>query len=103
MISIISGGGGVGKSSLINAVAKWSENIVDSTGALNFDRVPERLGIIGAGVIGLELGSVWSRLGAEVTVIEAMYDFLPIVDKQISRECHREFKKQGLDIHSTVF
>ena len=80
-------------------VAKWSENIVDSTGALNFDRVPERLGIIGAGVIGLELGSVWARLGAEVTVIEAMDDFLPIVDKQISKECHREFKKQGLDIH----
>ena len=80
-------------------IAKWSENIVDSTGALNFESVPERLGIIGAGVIGLELGSVWSRLGAEVTVIEAMDDFLPIVDKQISKECHREFKKQGLDIH----
>jgi dihydrolipoamide dehydrogenase len=80
-------------------IAKWSENIVDSTGALNFETVPERLGIIGAGVIGLELGSVWSRLGAEVTVIEAMDDFLPIVDKQISKECHREFKKQGLDIH----
>ena len=80
-------------------IAKWSENIVDSTGALKFDKVPKRLGIIGAGVIGLELGSVWSRLGAEVTVIEAMDDFLPIIDKQISKECHREFKKQGLDIH----
>ena len=80
-------------------IAKWSKNIVDSTGALNFTEVPKKLGIIGAGVIGLELGSVWSRLGSQVTVIEAMDDFLPIVDKQISKECHREFKKQGLDIH----
>ena len=72
--------------------------IVDSTGALEFDEVPGRLGVIGAGVIGLELGSVWSRLGSEVVIIEAQDVFLPIVDEQISRDSKREFKKQGLDI-----
>ncbi len=72
--------------------------IVDSTGALEFDKVPKRLGVIGAGVIGLELGSVWSRLGAEVVVIEALEDFLPTVDKQIAREASKILKKQGLDI-----
>ena len=56
------------------------EVIVDSTGALSFDQVPKRLGIIGAGVIGLELGSVWQRLGAEVVILEALPDFLPAVD-----------------------
>ncbi|QQD19831.1 dihydrolipoyl dehydrogenase [Spongiibacter nanhainus] len=72
--------------------------IVDSTGALDFDSVPKRLGVIGAGVIGLELGSVWSRLGSEVVVIEALPDFLPMVDKQIGKEAAKVFKKQGLDI-----
>ena len=75
------------------------ENIVDSTGALAFDQVPARLGIIGAGVIGLELGSVWQRLGAEVTVLEAMDTLLPMVDQQIAREAAKQFNKQGLDIH----
>lgn len=72
--------------------------IVDSTGALEFQAVPKRLGVIGAGVIGLELGSVWSRLGSEVIVIEALSDFLPAVDKQIAKEAAKVFKKQGLDI-----
>ncbi|MBL4607204.1 MAG: dihydrolipoyl dehydrogenase [Pseudomonadales bacterium] len=73
-------------------------NIVDSTGALEFTEVPKRLGVIGAGVIGLELGSVWRRLGAEVVVLEAMDDFLPLVDKQIAKEAQKQFKKQGIDI-----
>ena len=72
--------------------------IVDSTGALEFQSVPKRLGVIGAGVIGLELGSVWSRLGAEVTVLEAMDSFLPMVDKAIAKETQKLLKKQGLDI-----
>ncbi len=72
--------------------------IVDSTGALEFTSVPKRLGVIGAGVIGLELGSVWSRLGSEVVVLEALPDFLPMVDKQIGKEAAKVFKKQGLDI-----
>ena len=72
--------------------------IVDSTGALEFDAVPERLGVIGAGVIGLELGSVWARLGAEVVVLEALPDFLPMADKRIARDALREFGRQGLDI-----
>jgi dihydrolipoamide dehydrogenase len=72
--------------------------IVDSWNALEFDSVPRRLGVIGAGVIGLELGSVWSRLGSEVTVLEALPDLLPMVDQTIAREAQRHFKKQGLDI-----
>lgn len=72
--------------------------IVDSTGALEFSAVPNRLGVIGAGVIGLELGSVWSRLGAEVTVIEAMDAFLPAVDTQIAKEALKILSKQGLNI-----
>jgi dihydrolipoamide dehydrogenase len=72
--------------------------IVDSWNALEFDAVPARLGVIGAGVIGLELGSVWRRLGSEVTVLEAMEPFLPIVDGAIAKEAQRHFKKQGLDI-----
>ena len=72
--------------------------IVDSAGALAFESVPASLGIIGAGAIGLELGSVWSRLGSDVVLIEAMDEFLPVVDKQISRAAFRSLKKQGLDI-----
>ena len=74
------------------------DTIVDSTGALEFDSVPKRLGVIGAGVIGLELGSVWGRLGSEVLVIEAMKDFLPTMDKDIARESQKILSKQGLDI-----
>jgi dihydrolipoamide dehydrogenase len=74
------------------------ETVVDSWGALEFDSVPGRLGVIGAGVIGLELGSVWKRLGAEVTILEAMDKFLWMADEQIARDAQRQFKKQGLDI-----
>ena len=72
--------------------------IVDSTGALEFQAVPKKLGVIGAGVIGLELGSVWGRLGAEVTVLEAMDKFLAAADEQISKEALKILSKQGLDI-----
>lgn len=72
--------------------------IVDSTGALEFLEVPKRLGVIGAGVIGLELGSVWARLGAEVTVLEAMDTFLPTVDAQVAKDAKKDFEKQGLNI-----
>jgi dihydrolipoamide dehydrogenase len=72
--------------------------IVDSWNALEFDAVPARLGVIGAGVIGLELGSVWRRLGSEVIVLEALEQFLPMVDQTIAKEALRHFKKQGLDI-----
>jgi len=73
--------------------------IIDNVGALDLDAVPKRLGVIGAGVIGLELGSVWRRLGSEVTVIEALPDFLGMADADIAKAAAREFKKQGLDIH----
>jgi len=72
--------------------------IVDSTGALEFTSVPKRLGVIGAGVIGLELGSVWSRLGSEVVCLEAMDKFLATMDQQIAKESAKIFKKQGLDV-----
>ena len=72
--------------------------IVDSAGALEFDAVPGRLGVIGAGVIGLELGSVWRRLGSEVVMLEALDALLPMADEQIAKEAARQFKRQGLDI-----
>lgn len=75
-----------------------NERIVDSWGGLDFGAVPRKLGVIGAGVIGLELGSVWQRLGAEVVILEALEDFLYMVDSQIAKEAQRYFKRQGLDI-----
>lgn len=74
------------------------KHIVDNVGALDFTEVPKRLGVIGAGVIGLELGSVWKRLGAEVTILEAMPDFLAAADAEAAKVALKEFKKQGLDI-----
>ena len=74
------------------------DRVVDSTGALCFEAVPERLGVIGAGVIGLELGSVWARLGADVVMLEAMDQFLPNMDEQTAAESAKIFAKQGLDI-----
>ncbi len=74
------------------------KDIVDSWGALEFDAVPKRLGVIGAGVIGLELGSVWKRLGAEVTVLEALDSFLPMADQAVAAEALKHLKKQGMDI-----
>jgi dihydrolipoamide dehydrogenase len=82
----------------LNAMPHDGQFIVDSWNALEFDAVPARLGVIGAGVIGLELGSVWRRLGSEVTVLEAMEELLPMVDQTIAKEAQRHFKKQGLDI-----
>lgn len=72
--------------------------IVDSTGALAFDAVPARLGVIGAGVIGLELGSMWRRLGSEVVVLEALETFLPATDAAVGKEALKILNKQGLDI-----
>ncbi len=74
------------------------KHIVDNEGALDFDTVPKTLGVIGAGVIGLELGSVWNRLGSEVTLLEALPDFLAAADPDISKQAQRIFKKQGLDV-----
>lgn len=72
--------------------------IVDSSGALAFNDVPEKLGVIGAGVIGLELGSVWRRLGSEVVILEAQDSFLSMADEQIAADALRLFNQQGLDI-----
>ena len=87
-----------GSSPIEIASAEFNNNVVDSTGALEFTAVPKTLGVIGAGVIGLELGSVWARLGSKVTVIEAMDDFLFMADKEIAKDSLKDFKKQGLDI-----
>lgn len=72
--------------------------IVDSTGALALDRVPENLVVIGGGVIGLELGSVWRRLGAKVTVVEFLDQLLPGMDGEVRKEAAKIFKKQGLEL-----
>ena len=82
----------------LRSVPHDGKYIVDSWNALEFDTVPPRLGVIGAGVIGLELGSVWRRLGSEVVVLEALEQFLPMVDQTIAKEAQRHFKKQRVDI-----
>jgi dihydrolipoamide dehydrogenase len=74
------------------------ELILSNTGALDINAVPKKLGVIGAGVIGLEMGSVWRRLGSEVTVLEALPTFLGAVDDQIAKEANKLFSKQGLAI-----
>ncbi len=78
------------------------ENILSNDGALRIPSVPKTLGVIGSGVIGLELGSVWRRLGADVTVLEALPVFLGAVDEQIAKEAHKAFTKQGLKINLGV-
>ncbi|MET3120521.1 dihydrolipoamide dehydrogenase [Oxalobacteraceae bacterium GrIS 2.11] len=78
------------------------EMILSNTGALDINAVPKKLGVIGAGVIGLEMGSVWRRLGSEVTVLEALPTFLGAVDEQIAKEAHKLFTKQGLAINLGV-
>lgn len=89
----------VGSQPIDIPVAKMDgQHIVSSTEALAFEAVPKRLGVIGAGVIGLELGSVWKALGAEVTILEASPQLLAMADKQLAQEAGRQFKKQGLDI-----
>jgi dihydrolipoamide dehydrogenase len=82
----------------IPGVAFDGKYIVDNVGALEFTEVPKTLGVIGAGVIGLELGSVWNRLGAEVTLFEALPDFLAMADRDIAKQAARVFKQQGLDV-----
>src|SRR5690606_10907267 len=76
--------------------------VLSNDGALALTSVPKKLGIIGAGVIGLELGSVWRRLGAEVTVLEAMPQFLAVADEQVAKEALKVFTKQGLNIQTGV-
>jgi dihydrolipoamide dehydrogenase len=78
------------------------ENILSNDGALRIPAVPKTLGVIGSGVIGLEMGSVWRRLGSEVTVLEALPVFLGAVDEQIAKEAHKAFTKQGLKINLGV-
>jgi len=75
-----------------------NEFIIDSNSALNLQSVPKRLGIIGAGVIGFELGGIWKKLGSEVILLEAQEEFLPHADQEISREAYRLYSQQGLDI-----
>ena len=82
----------------LKTVPQDGKRIVDSWGALEFEAVPARLGVIGAGVIGLELGSVWARLGAKVTVLEAAEEFLSVADRQLATEALKQLRKQGLDI-----
>jgi dihydrolipoamide dehydrogenase len=83
-------------------VAFDEQRVLSNDGALSIPEVPKKLGVIGAGVIGLEMGSVWRRLGAEVTVLEALPAFLGAVDEQIAREAAKAFAKQGLGIHLGV-
>ena len=78
------------------------EKILSNDGALRIAAVPKRLGVIGSGVIGLEMGSVWRRLGSEVTVLEGLPTFLGAVDQQIAKEAHKAFVKQGLKIELGV-
>lgn len=75
-----------------------NERILDSEGALDLKEVPKRLGVIGGGVIGLEMASIWSRLGSEVVIFEALDHFMPTADKAIAREAEKQFRAQGLDI-----
>jgi dihydrolipoamide dehydrogenase len=77
-------------------------NILSNDGALNVGTVPKKLGLIGSGVIGLEMGSVWRRLGAEVTILEGLPTFLGAVDEQVAKEAHKAFTKQGLKIELGV-
>ena len=77
--------------------------VVGSSGALEFNKTPKKLAIIGAGVIGLELGSVWSRLGSHVDIYEAEKSLLPMLDDDVSRLIEREFRKQNLNIHLGAF
>ncbi|GHF40140.1 dihydrolipoamide dehydrogenase [Deinococcus metalli] len=83
-------------------LAPFGQNVVENSGALEFTAVPQKLGVIGAGVIGLELGSVWRRLGAQVTVLEALPGFLMAADDALAKEALKQFQKQGLEFHFGV-
>jgi dihydrolipoamide dehydrogenase len=76
--------------------------VLDNEGALALEEVPQRLGVVGAGVIGLEMGSVWRRLGAQVTVLEALPTFLGAADESVAKEAAKVFKRQGLAIHTGI-
>ena len=76
--------------------------VLSNDGALSIDAVPKKLGVIGGGVIGLEMGSVWRRLGSEVTVLEAMPEFLAVADQQVAKEAQKIFTKQGLIIETGI-
>jgi dihydrolipoamide dehydrogenase len=76
--------------------------VLDNDGALALTEVPKRLGVVGAGVVGLEMGSVWRRLGAQTTVLEALPAFLPAADEAVAKEAAKVFAKQGLVIHTGV-
>ncbi len=80
------------------AIEVDNKTVCDNVGALDLESVPKKLAVIGAGVIGLEMGSVWRRLGAEVTVLEALPDFLGAADVDVGKEALKIFTKQGLDI-----
>jgi len=77
-------------------------NILSNDGALRVPQVPKKMGLIGSGVIGLEMGSVWRRLGADVTILEGLPTFLGAVDEQIAKEAHKAFTKQGLKVELGV-
>ncbi|MCP2015894.1 dihydrolipoamide dehydrogenase [Deinococcus sp. HSC-46F16] len=83
-------------------LAPFGGHVVENSGALAFEQVPGKLGIIGAGVIGVELGSVWRRLGAQVTILEALPGFLMAADEAVSKEALKQFQKQGLEFHFGV-
>ena len=80
----------------LNGIDIDEKRVVSSTGALDFSKVPQKLLIVGAGIIGLELGSVWRRLGAEVTIVEFLDHILPGIDSEVARQFHRMLEKQGL-------
>ncbi len=82
----------------LSGVPVDNEVVCDNVGALEFDSVPKTLAVIGAGVIGLEMGSVWSRLGADVTILEALPEFLSLADADLAKEAAKIFAKQGLKI-----
>ena len=86
----------------LNGIDIDEKRVVSSTGALDFSRVPQKLLIVGAGIIGLELGSVWRRLGAEVTIVEFLDHILPGIDSEVARQFHRMLEKQGLTFQAVI-
>ena len=86
----------------LEGVAVDNVLVCDNVGALDINAVPKKLAIIGAGVIGLEMGSVWRRLGSEVTILEALPDFLSVADVDVAKEAAKVFRKQGLNIQLGV-
>ena len=86
----------------LSGIAVDNKIVCDNAGALDIDAVPKKLAIIGAGVIGLEMGSVWHRLGSEVIILEALPDFLSVADVDVAKEAAKLFAKQGLNIQTGV-